>query len=64
MILTERLFKMRCMVGATPQPPLVIHAANMDEADRIAILHYAEIPEHAGKEVRILSAAEIELSAL
>lgn len=64
MILTGKLFKLRYAVGGSVQPPLVIYAANMSEADSEALLYASEQPGYEGAEVRILSANEIDLGAL
>lgn len=64
MILTEKLYKMRYCVGASVKPALVIHAPDMDTADREVLLYAADQPDYAGEEVRILAATEIDLGAL
>ncbi len=62
MILTEKLFKVRAVVGKTPQPALIIHAAAASAADTVAVLHYAD--SHPGEEVRILALSEIDTEAM
>lgn len=64
MILTGKLFKLRYVVGGAVQPAVVVHAESMSAADAEVLLHAAEQLEYAGEEVRILSAAEIDLEAL
>lgn len=55
----QKLFKMVAAVDNIPQPFLVVVASTMDQADSEVIMHYAEQPDYAGLEVRIISAGEI-----
>ena len=62
MILTGKIFKLRCKVGEVVQPPLIVSAQDASAADTETLLHYADT--HPGEPVAILTLTEIELDDL
>lgn len=61
-VITGQLFVIRCAIGRTPQPPLLIEAESDTEADNAALLHFAEQGEE--REIRILSMTVVDLESL
>lgn len=63
-LMSGKLFKFRYAVNGSVKPPVVIHALNMTDADAAVLLYAAEQPGYNGEEVHVLSATEIDVSAL
>ncbi len=62
MIITQKLYKYRCAVDNVLQEYLIIAADTIDEADNVALSHYAEQEGNEGKHVRPVSITELDLS--
>jgi hypothetical protein len=64
MIITGNIYKIRAMVGNSPQDAIFVMATDMESATKEAILHATDQPGNKNKDITILESTGVALENL